>query len=75
LRIEVDLQVTVSKSAEVTAGFKFWVINGDTKGEIANQSLQKLHLKLNPYRTLADGSEAALDVNDQRDLKGPKRTN
>jgi hypothetical protein len=69
------MRYTVSKSAEATAGFKFWVINGDTKGEIANQSLQKLHLKLNPYRILADGTEAPLNVNDQRDLKGPKRTN
>lgn len=73
--IDVELQVTVSKSAEAGGGFKFWVINGDAKGRVASESLQKLHLKLNPYHVAADGSEKPLDVNREGDLGGPSRTN
>ena len=69
--IDVDLQVTVSKSGEVGAGFKFWVVAGDAKGKIAAESLQRLHLKLDPHVTDASGNQVSLDIGDERDLGAP----
>ena len=46
--IDLELQVTASDTLEAGGGFKFWVVNGDAKTKIAQESLQKLHLKLNP---------------------------
>ena len=53
--IDLELQVTASESGEVGGGFKFWVVNGDAKGKIASESLQKLHLKLNPIAVNEQG--------------------
>lgn len=73
--IDVELQVTVSKSAEPGLGFKLWVINGDAKGEIARESLQKLHLRLSPYRVDDEGNREPLNVGDTHRLQGPNRRN
>ncbi len=53
--IDLELQITASEAGEVGGGFKFWVLNGDAKGAIAEQSIQKLHLKLNPIAVDDDG--------------------
>ncbi|GAB0150498.1 hypothetical protein McPS_32400 [Marichromatium sp. PS1] len=73
--IDVELQVTVSKSAEAGADFKLWVINGDAKGEVAGESLQKLHLTLSPYRVDDKGNREPLLINDTRRRQGPNRRN
>jgi len=69
--VEVELKVTVSKSAEAGAGFKFWVIDGDAKGKIAAESVQTLRLKLDPLVSDAQGNPVPLDINDERSLAPP----
>lgn len=69
--IEIELKVTVTKSAVAGAGFKFWVINGDAKGQIATESLQTLRLTLDPCVIDAAGNAAPLDISDERRLTPP----
>lgn len=69
--VEIELKVTVAKSAEAGAGFKFWVVNGDAKGRIAAESLQTLRLKLDPRVIDAPGKTAPLDIYDERSLAPP----
>jgi len=69
--IDVELQVTASKSGEVGVGFKFWVIDGKAKGNVASESLQKLHLKLDPHITDESGRQVPLNITDERNVAGP----
>ena len=60
--IDLELQVTVSKSKEAGAGIKFWVVNADGKGKLEEGTAQKLHLKLNPIAVDDSGNERPVDV-------------
>lgn len=62
--IDLELQVTVSKSTEAGAGIKFWVVNADGKGKLEEGSVQKLRLKLNPFTVDNEGKERPMDVAD-----------
>ncbi|MDT4331335.1 trypco2 family protein [Methylomonas sp. MED-D] len=62
--IDLELQVTVTKSAEAGGGVKFWVVNADGKAKRDKGTVQKLHLKLNPVEVDADGNERPVLVAD-----------
>lgn len=67
--IDLELQITVTEGDEVSAGFKFWVVNGDAKSQVTAQSLHKLHLKLNPVTVDPDdpqGGAKPLEVSGDR---------
>jgi hypothetical protein len=68
--IDLELQVTASESGEVGGGFKFWVVNGDAKGKVAAESLQKLHLKLNPIAVDDAGNERPANIADDDVIGG-----
>lgn len=60
--IELELQLTVTRSNEAGGGIKFWVINADGKHRQEGEVVQKLRLKLNPVEIGADGKSAPVDV-------------
>lgn len=68
--IDLELQFTATRSLEPGVGFKFWVVNAETKGKIGSESVQKLHLKLNPFAQAPDGTTTSLDVGHNRRVGG-----
>jgi hypothetical protein len=44
--VEVELQVAVTKEGTGKAGVKFWVINAEAAGKLADVTTQKIKLKM-----------------------------
>lgn len=51
--VELDLSVTVTRSGTARAGVRFWVVDAGGKGSVSKESVQRLHLTLQPRDTLA----------------------
>ena len=45
---EIELQVAVTREGGGKTGVKFWVINAEAQGKLANATTQKIRLKLKP---------------------------
>ncbi len=46
--IDIELQVVAKKTAGVESGVKFWVMSGKVKGELGEEVVQKVRLRLKP---------------------------
>ncbi len=46
--VDIELQVAVTKSAEVGVGVKFWLMDAKAKGDFKSEAVQKIRLKLKP---------------------------
>ena len=66
--IDLELQVTATLGAEAGGGFKFWVISGDARTKVAAESIQKVHMRLNPKVLDDTGAPGPLNIDDERDL-------
>lgn len=44
--VEVEFQVAITKEGEGKAGVKFWVVNAELGGKLANATTQKIKLKM-----------------------------
>ncbi len=51
--VELDLSVTVTRSGTAKAGIRFWVVDAGAEGSVSRESVQRLHLTLQPRDTLA----------------------
>jgi hypothetical protein len=45
---EIELQVVVSREGSGKTSVKFWVVNAEAQGKLANATTQKIRLKLKP---------------------------
>jgi hypothetical protein len=54
---EIELQVVVSREGGSKASVKFWVVNAEAQGKLANATTQKIRLKL---KSTGTGSRVGL---------------
>lgn len=47
-QVELDLSVTVTRSGTAKAGVRFWVVEAGGEGSVSKESVQRLHLTLQP---------------------------
>ncbi len=62
--INLEFQVAVTTSGEVTTGAKFWVLSADAAGKREAGSVHRLAVTLTPGRRMPDGSVVPLHVAD-----------
>jgi len=46
--VELDLSVTVTRGGTAKAGVRFWVVEAGGEGSVSKESVQRLHLTLQP---------------------------
>ena len=54
--IEMEFQVSFSKTGSAGAGVRAWVVSAETKGELSNSATHRLKLSLTPVRR-PDGTD------------------
>lgn len=69
--VELELQVTVEKQVEGSAGIKFWLVSAGGGGKAGTASAQKIKLSLTATRTTPDGIQSPVLVGSKQS-KRPK---
>ena len=46
---EIELQVAITSTDDISGGVKFWVVNAEAKEQFSDAITQKIKLKLTPF--------------------------
>ncbi len=62
--VEIEVNLATTKEGSAKTGVKFWVLNAETQGKLAAETVQKVRIKLKPLD--AAGGPTLVSDEDER---------